>query len=210
MSRLRNPLILSTVLILADQALKIFIKTHFALGDSVELTPWFQLHFTENPGMAFGLNWGGAAGKVVLSLFRIAAIGGIVWYTIHLAKKGAHPFVLTTLALIFAGALGNVIDSLCYGLLFDRGLVWSPEYEFWMAYEGIAQWGQGYAAPLLGNVVDMLYFPLWTGYLPEWLPIWGGDYFQFFRPIFNLADAYVTVGVVFWYIASRRPDWWPA
>ncbi len=201
---------LALALILADQALKIFIKTQFALGDSVALTPWFQLHFTENPGMAFGLNWGGAAGKVVLSLFRIAAIGGIVWYAIHLAKKGAHPFVLTTLALIFAGALGNVIDSLCYGLLFDRGLVWSPEYEFWMAYEGIAQWGQGYAAPLLGNVVDMLYFPLWTGYLPEWLPIWGGDYFQFFRPIFNLADAYVTVGVVFWYIASRRPDWWPA
>ena len=118
---------LALVLIAADQALKIAIKTQFALGDSVELLPWFQLHFTENPGMAFGLNWGGAAGKVVLSLFRIAAIGGIVWYAVHLAKKGAHPFVLTTLALIFAGALGNVLDSLFYGLLFDRGLVWSPE-----------------------------------------------------------------------------------
>jgi signal peptidase II len=210
LNRLRKPLMLALVLIAADQALKIAIKTQFALGDSVELLPWFQLHFTENPGMAFGLNWGGAAGKVVLSLFRIAAIGGIVWYAVHLAKKGAHPFVLTTLALIFAGALGNVLDSLFYGLLFDRGLVWSPEYEFWMAYDGVAQWGGGYAAPLLGNVVDMLYFPLWTGYLPEWLPFWGGDYFQFFRPIFNLADAYVTVGVVFWYLASRRPEWWPA
>jgi len=210
LNRLRKPLMLALVLIAADQALKIAIKTQFALGDSVELLPWFQLHFTENPGMAFGLNWGGAAGKVVLSLFRIAAIGGIVWYAVHLAKKGAPPFVLTTLALIFAGALGNVLDSLFYGLLFDRGLVWSPEYEFWMAYDGVAQWGGGYAAPLLGNVVDMLYFPLWTGYLPEWLPFWGGDYFQFFRPIFNLADAYVTVGVVFWYLASRRPEWWPA
>jgi len=95
-------------------------------------------------------------------------------------------------------------------LLFDRGLVWSPEYEFWMAYEGVAQWGKGYSGPLLGNVVDMLYFPLWTGYMPNWLPFWGGDYFQFFRPIFNLADAYVSIGVVFWYFASRRPEWWPA
>lgn len=210
MNRLRNPLILALVLIVADQALKIAIKTQFALGDAVELTSWFHLHFTENPGMAFGLNWGGATGKIILSLFRISAIGGIVWYAIRLARRGAHPFVLTTLALIFAGALGNVIDSLLYGLVFDRGLVWSPEYEFWMAYDGVAQWGTGYAAPLLGNVVDMLYFPLWAGYLPDWLPIWGGDYFQFFRPIFNLADAYVSVGVVFWYVASRRPDWWPA
>ena len=210
MNRLRNPLILALVLILSDQALKIAIKTQFALGDAVKLTSWFHLHFTENPGMAFGLNWGGATGKVILSLFRITAIGGIVWYAIRLARRGAHPFVLTTLALIFAGALGDVIDSLFYGVLFDRGLTWSAEYEFWMAYDGVAQWGNGYAAPLLGNVVDMLYFPLWTGYLPDWLPIWGGTYFQFFRPIFNLADAYVSVGVVFWYFASRRPDWWPA
>lgn len=210
MSRLRNPIFLATVLILADQALKIAIKTQFALGDSVEIMPWFHLHFTENPGMAFGLNWGGAAGKVVLSLFRIAAIVGIVWYAVRMARRGAHPLVLTTLALIFAGALGNVLDSLLYGQLFDRGLVWSTEYQFWMAYDGIAQWGGGYAPPLLGNVVDMLYFPLWTGYLPDWLPIWGGTYFQFFRPIFNLADAYVSVGVVLWYFASRRPEWWPA
>ncbi len=209
MKSLRKPFILALALILADQALKIAIKTQFALGDSIEILPWFHLHFTENPGMAFGLNWGGSTGKIFLSLFRILAIGGLLWYAIKLAKGGAHPFVLTTIALIFAGAFGNVIDSLLYGLLFDRGLVWSPEYEFWMAYEGVAQWGKGYSGPLLGNVVDMLYFPLWTGYLPNWLPFWGGDYFQFFRPIFNLADAYVSIGVVFWYFASRRPEWWP-
>ena len=126
MNRLRNPLILALVLILSDQALKIAIKTQFALGDAVKLTSWFHLHFTENPGMAFGLNWGGATGKVILSLFRITAIGGIVWYAIRLARRGAHPFVLTTLALIFAGALGNVIDSLFTGFCLTAALRGHP------------------------------------------------------------------------------------
>ena len=205
---LKKPLLFAALFIFLDQALKIWIKTTFALGESVDIASWFQLHFTENPGMAFGMEWGGEGGKYALSSFRILAIGGILWYMNRLAKGGATPFVLTAFGVVLAGALGNVVDSLFYGLLFDRGLTYSAEYSDWLIYSGVAQWGTGYAPPLLGNVVDMLYFPLWEGILPEWVPFWGGDYFIFFRPIFNLADACVTVGVVLLYWSSRNPSNW--
>ena len=205
---LKKPLLIAALFVFLDQALKIWIKTTFALGESVDITSWFQLHFTENPGMAFGMEWGGEGGKYALSTFRILAIGGILWYMNRLAKGGATPFVLTAFGVVLAGALGNVVDSLFYGLLFDRGLTYSVEYSDWLIYSGVAQWGTGYAPPLLGNVVDMLYFPLWEGILPEWIPFWGGDYFIFFRPIFNLADACVTVGVVLLYWSSRHPNNW--
>ena len=205
---LKWPLLTAAVLVFLDQWLKIWIKTSFALGESYPITSWFQLHFTENPGMAFGMEWGGIAGKYALSSFRILAIGGILWYMRRLAQGGATPFVLISFGIVLAGALGNVVDSLFYGLLFDRGLTYSAEYSDWMMYTGVAEWGSGYAPILLGNVVDMLYFPLWEGVLPSWIPFWGGDYFIFFRPIFNLADACVTVGVVLLYWSSRRPQSW--
>lgn len=158
--------------------------------------------------MAFGMEWGGKAGKYALSSFRILAIGGILWYMNRLANGGAKTFVLISFGIVLAGALGNVVDSLFYGLLFDRGLVFQAEFGDWMMYTGVAEWGSGYAPMLLGNVVDMLYFPLFEGLLPEWIPFWGGEYFIFFRPIFNLADACVSIGVVLLYWSSRNPMSW--
>lgn len=208
-SALKKPLILAGVLILLDQILKVWIKTTFRLGESFELTPWFQLHFTENPGMAFGLEWGGVWGKLALSTFRILAIAGILWYMNRIAKGGAKALVLMSFGIVLAGAIGNVLDSLFYGLLFDNGLVYSSELGGWHQLGGgVAHWGTGYAPILLGNVVDMFYFPIWEGFLPGWMPFWGGDYFVFFRPIFNLADACVTTGVVMLYWSSRTPENW--
>ena len=205
---LKKPLLLALLLVLVDQAIKIWIKSTYHLGESHEITSWFHLHFTENPGMAFGMEWGGEAGKIALSSFRIIAIGGILWYMNRLANGGAKPFVLFSFGVVLAGAFGNVVDSLFYGLFFDRGLVYSSDLSDWMAYGGIAEWGGGYAPMLLGNVVDMFYFPLWEGILPSWLPFWGGEHFLFFRPIFNFADACVTIGVVLLYWSSRSPESW--
>lgn len=124
----------------------------------------------------------GKAGKYALSSFRILAIGGILWYMHRLAKGGAKTFVLISFGVVLAGAFGNVLDSLFYGLLFDRGLVFQAEYGDWMMYTGVAQWGSGYAPMLLGNVVDMFYFPLFEGILPEWIPFWGENTLSFSGP----------------------------
>ncbi|MCE2840939.1 MAG: lipoprotein signal peptidase [Bacteroidota bacterium] len=160
-------------LLVLDQASKLWIRTHMAHGESIEvLGRYFQLFFIENNGMAFGLEWGGRTGKLLLSSFRLIAVVGLgfyFWNTIHrgLTRTGGT----IALALIWAGACGNIVDSLFYGRLFG--------YEDWM----------------YGRVVDMLYFPLFQGFLPDWLPVWGGDYFVFFRPVFNLADTGISVGV---------------
>lgn len=165
------------------------------LGQSYEITPWFFIHFTENPGMAFGLELGGTWGKLVLTLFRILAISGIIWWLRDSVKKGATSVAIWGISLILAGAIGNVLDSLYMGLLFGDSLghvaTFMPE-------------GGGYAAPLYGKVVDMLYFPLYEGYLPDWIPFWGGDYFTFFRPIFNIADTAISVGVGLLFLFQRK------
>lgn len=152
------------------------------LGQEFRIFDWFIIHFTENNGMAFGMEFGGVAGKLALSIFRIFAVGGIAWYIRKMIIEKAPPVFITSLSLIFAGALGNIIDSLVYGQIFSdsRGRVATlfPE--------------EGYAPILQGKVVDMLNFPLWEGYLPEWL---GGNYFVFFRPVFNIADAAISIGV---------------
>ncbi len=212
----RGPLWLALCVVLADQAIKIYIKTAFYFGESREIFPWFHLHFTENPGMAFGMEWGGLEGKLALTIFRILAIGGILWWgrqqwLLHTHSQLTNPVPLASaktpvlfyaIALILAGALGNVLDSVLYGQLFDRGLTYDASFESWLPYTGLALWGGNYAPPLLGNVVDMLYFPLWKGDLPSWIPFWGGDYFVFFRPIFNIADAAISCGVGL-YIVSQ-------
>ena len=170
------------LLLFLDQASKIWVKTHMQLHESLEIFSWFQLYFTENPGMAFGMEF---LNKLVLSVFRIAAVVAIAYYLIRLVRRNYSFGFIACVALVFAGALGNIIDSVFYGVIFDH------------SYGQIATFmpaGGGYASLLHGKVVDMLYFPLIRTPLPDWLPIWGGEEFIFFRPIFNLADSSICVG----------------
>ncbi|MCD8193655.1 MAG: lipoprotein signal peptidase [Tannerellaceae bacterium] len=181
------------LLLILDQALKIWIKTHLQLHESIEITPWFFLYFTENPGMAFGIE---VIGKLFLSLFRIIAVSFIGYYLYKIVKEDKYSFgFIACIALIFAGAVGNIIDSIFYGVLFDHSFgqvaTFMPE-------------GGGYATWLHGKVVDMFYFPLIQTDLPGWVPIWGGEEFIFFRPIFNLADSAICVGVFLLLICYRN------
>lgn len=150
---------------------------------------WFFIHFIENPGMAFGLEFGGEMGKLALSLFRIVAIVFIAIYLSRLIKQQANRGLIVCVALVFAGATGNIIDSAFYGLIFSESPPFSPQTAVFFPPEG------GYASFLHGRVVDMLYFPIIDTTLPSWLPVWGGERFQFFRPIFNIADSAITVGM---------------
>lgn len=184
---MRKALLLILGVLILDQALKIWVKTHMTLGEDIPITDWFILHFTENPGMAFGVEFGGSWGKLLLSLFRIATVVLIFIWLQKLVQKKIPQGGIIAVALILAGALGNIIDSALYGILFSESQ-YHAVASFWPE-EG------GYAPFLFGHVVDMFYFPLVKGYLPEWLPIWGGDYFIFFRPVFNLADAAISTGV---------------
>lgn len=184
---LKKALLIVLAVLIADQLLKIWIKTNMVLGDDIVITDWFIIHFTENPGMAFGFEFGGDWGKLILSLFRIVTVGFIFYWLKQLTKKeDVKTGGIVAVALILAGALGNIIDSAFYGLLFSD------------SYNQLASFlpeGGGYAPFLYGKVVDMFYFPLFQGYLPDWIPFWGGDYFIFFRPVFNLADAAISTGV---------------
>ncbi|MFT4595210.1 MAG: signal peptidase II [Bacteroidia bacterium] len=170
----------------ADQALKIWIKTSMTLGQEHIIADWFMIHFTENAGMAFGMEFGGDYGKLALSLFRIVAVAAIGYYLYSVTKKGASNVVIIGLSLVFAGALGNIIDSTFYGLIFSD------------SYGHVATVfpeGGGYAGILHGRVVDMFYFPLFEGHFPSWVPMWGDRHFLFFNAIFNVADSAITVGM---------------
>jgi signal peptidase II len=168
-----KPLIVIFLVLLADQLVKTWVKTHMYLGQEFHIIgKWFIIHFTENNGMAFGMEFGGEFGKLALSLFRIAAVAGIGYGLHYLIKHKYHRGLILNVALIFSGALGNIIDSVFYGKIYG--------YETWFH----------------GRVVDMLYFPIAEGHFPSWIPIWGGDEFVFFRPVFNLADAAISLGVI--------------
>ena len=168
-----KPLLIIFFVLLADQVLKTWIKTSMYMGQEFKiLGDWFIIHFTENNGMAFGLKFGGEFGKLALSLFRIAAVAGIGYGLHYLIQRKYHRGLISSVALIFAGALGNIIDSVFYGKIYD------------------------YAGWFHGRVVDMFYFPIFQGNFPSWVPIWGGEDFIFFRPVFNIADAAISIGVV--------------
>ena len=157
---------------------------------------WFFIRFIENPGAAFGFELGGSYGKLTLSIFRLVAIGALGYYIHHLLRKKAPTGVLVGFSLIFAGALGNVIDSAFYGLLFSESTFTAPAT--------FLPEGGGYAGFLHGKVVDMLFFPLFRGTYPSWIPGIGGESFLFFSPIFNLADSYITIGVLYMLLFQRK------
>jgi len=194
--RFAKPFLIIFLILLADQALKFWVKTNLFLGEEIHVIGnWFKIHFTENEGMAFGLQIGGEYGKLMLSLFRIIALLLIGYYLIRLIKKQYPTGLIVSISLILAGALGNIIDSTFYGLLFSES---THKVAALLPPEG------GYASLMHGRVVDMFYFPLFQGYLPDWVPFWGGDYFIFFRPVFNIADAAITVGVLMIILFQRR------
>ena len=186
------------LVVIADQALKIYIKTHFHLNTSEHVAGnWFQLYFVENPGMAYGWKFGGNWGKMALTIFRLAAVVFGTWYLGSIIKQGYHKGFILCAGLIYAGALGNLIDSCFYGMVFDKGMLFDAQLNDYINYDGLATFSKnGYAGFLHGNVVDMFYFPIIRGHFPNWFPVWGGEDFEFFRPIFNVADAAITTGVL--------------
>ncbi len=173
------------VLLVIDQVIKIWVKTNMPLYDTIEITSWFKIHYIENNGMAFGMTF---VNKLVLSLFRIAAIVLLCYYISLLVRRGCRLGYLICVAIVTAGAAGNIFDSMFYGLIFSGS---SPYY---VSY--FVPFGDGYAPFLMGKVVDMFYFPLIESTFPDWVPFWGGENFVFFSPVFNFADACVSVGVV--------------
>ncbi len=177
-----------------------------ALNDAYSLFGnWALIHYIENPGMAFGYKFGGEAGKMFLTLFRIIAVGVIAWYMWRLAKREVSRGLLVCLSLILAGAIGNIIDSTFYGLIFDTGTSYNSELGVWQEYSGISQMNfEGYAPLFKGCVVDMFYFPMINGNFPAWFPFWGGESFTFFKPIFNVADSAITVGVAIMLIFHKK------
>lgn len=182
-------LILGTILVILDQVIKILVKTNMSLGESIPVIGnWFQLLFVENEGMAFGMKFGGAVGKFLLSFFRLGLFSVLVWWISRLLKKGsAVPVGVTVgLTMIAAGALGNIFDSLFYGLVFSES-----------TYSSIASFGGNYAPFMFGKVVDMFYFPLIDTTWPDWIPWVGGHPLRFFEPVFNFADSCVTCGALY-------------
>lgn len=180
------------LILIADQSLKIWVKTNMALYESIHITDWFQIYFTENPGMAFGIE---VFSKMFLSIFRIIASVAIIYYLFQIIKREFSTGYIICISLIFAGAFGNIIDCIFYGVIFDG------------SYGQIATLfppGGGYSTWLHGRVVDMFYFPVIKSTWPTWMPFWGGEKFIFFSPIFNLADASISVGFAILILFYRK------
>lgn len=197
---------LIVLILIADQALKIFIKTHYQLNTTHHIAgDWFQLYFVENPGMAYGWKFGGNWGKLALTVFRLGAVIFGTWYLRKIIRQKYHKGFIICAALVYAGALGNLVDSCFYGLIFDKGMIFDPAVNEYIGYSGLASFSNtGYASFLHGNVVDMLYFPIIKSHFPSWLPIWGGQDFEFFRPIFNIADASISTGILTILVFQKR------
>ncbi|MFT4023846.1 MAG: lipoprotein signal peptidase [Flavihumibacter sp.] len=213
MGKARNVILLILLILVADQVIKIWVKTHMPLSyhwdvSHQPVTPydrgirpfgekaeWCQIYFVENEGMAWGLKFGGGLGKMALTLFRMVAVVFGVWFIREIIRKKHHPGFILCVGLIFAGALGNLIDSMFYGLIFEES-----------TYTSVAKLfpPKGYAGFLHGKVVDMFYFPIIRSTYPSWVPFVGGDDFEFFSPVFNLADASISVGVITLLIFQKK------
>ena len=167
---------------------------------------WAQLYFIENEGMAWGWKWGGSWGKMALTLFRLAAVIFGTWYLVRIVRHHYSTGFIVCAALIYAGALGNLLDSMFYGMIFDKGMMYDPGSQQYIYYYGLAHLTThgGYQSFLHGNVVDMLYFPMIHSSFPSWFPFVGGKEFEFFSPIFNIADASISVGVITLLLFQKR------
>jgi signal peptidase II len=190
---LKKVALIIIVILLIDQISKIYIKTHFQLHEDVTVFSWFKIAFVENDGMAWGTKLSDfftfisdKSAKLILTWFRIFAVTGIAFWLVDVTKKKRSKTLIVAIAIIFAGALGNIIDSVFYGVLFNDSAM---QVATFLPKEG------GYAKVFYGNVVDMLHFPIWSGELPKWIPFFGGERFSFFDPVFNLADMAISTGI---------------
>ncbi|QIY84652.1 lipoprotein signal peptidase [Chryseobacterium sp. NEB161] len=200
---------ITVLILLLDQFSKIYIKTHFYLGESVNVfgLSWFKLTFVENPGMAYGLHFGGLWGKYTLIILRIVLAIGMVMLFKKWLREGASNYLIIPMAMIFAGAIGNVFDGIFYGVIFDSGTFYDTASGRWIDYSGVSKltaFGHGYSDLMKGCVVDMLHFPLVDTTWPDWVPIFGGKRVEFFKYIFNIADSSITLGALFLYFFRRK------
>jgi len=192
----KKSLILIILILVIDQVLKIWVKTHMVLGQEYRIIgDWFIIHFIENNGMAFGMEIAGKFGKILLTIFRIIAIIGIGFYLKYLIREKANTGLIICISLVFAGALGNIIDSIFYGMIFN---------ESYFKTATLFPPDGGYSSLLHGRVVDMFYFPVIKSRFPDWFPFWGSESFVFFRPVFNIADASITTGVISILVFQRK------
>ena len=191
---LKKAYLLIISILLIDQISKIYVKTNFYINEEVKVFDWFRIHFIENEGMAWGAEVPGEYGKLILTLFRIIAVGGIAWWLWDSVRKNSSNFLIVAIALIFTGALGNIIDSVFYGVIFND------------SYNQVATAfsNDPYGTWFHGEVVDMFYFPIWEGNLPSWLPIWGNKHFTFFNAIFNIAAVAISTGVGILIVFNKR------
>lgn len=192
---LKKASVIIILILIIDQVSKFYIKTNFALGEEIRVFDWFRILFVENEGMAWGAKIPGQYGKLLLTSFRLVAIVGIAYWLWDSVRMNGSRILIIAISFIFAGAFGNIIDSVFYGEIFNHSY---NQVASFMPEEG------GYETLMYGKVVDMLYFPLWSGYLPEWIPFWGGEYFTFFEPVFNIADSAITVGIFLLLIFNKQ------
>jgi len=199
--------LITIIILLIDQLSKFYIKTNFSLGESVSVLPGFKLTFVENPGMAYGFHFGGLLGKYILVIIRVFLIAGMVYLFSKWLKEGASNYLLIPMSMIFAGAIGNLIDGMFYGMIFDSGTFYDESIGRWIEYGGVSKvvpFGHGYSTFMKGCVVDMLHFPLVDWNVPETFPLIGGKHIEFFKYIFNVADSAITAGAALLLIFRKK------